>query len=70
MIERRSIEKQDSPFEKLNTKGIRVFVCSFYASSSWTTDHSIKVIDKPTEELADRKPVVIASNVNACGGAV
>ncbi|XP_058449259.1 uncharacterized protein LOC131429227 [Malaya genurostris] len=42
-----------------------VFICSCYAPPRWTIEQFNRMLDKLTEELTDRRPVVVAGDFNA-----
>lgn len=42
-----------------------VYVCSCYAPPRWTLDQFNQMLDQLTDELTDRRPVVIAGDFNA-----
>ncbi|XP_058456323.1 uncharacterized protein LOC131433746 [Malaya genurostris] len=42
-----------------------VFICSCYAPPRWTIEQFNRMLDKLTEELTDRIPVVVAGDFNA-----
>ena len=42
-----------------------IFICSCYAPPRWTIEEYNQMLDKLTDELTDRRPVVIAGDFNA-----
>lgn len=57
------MHRADEGFVIVKINGI--FICSCYAPPRWTIEQFNQMLDKVTEELTDRRPVVIAGDFNA-----